>query len=298
MAKRALSVSTDDPCDALADVSADEFAAARTTLSLRPESTLRVCTWNIWFDRQDMSERLILLVRQMLREAPDYVGLQEVTSHVENALRGSAALLELYDISPLPVERYGCLILARRSLGATFDEVELPTMMGRSLLIARSAGFTFATVHLESLNNAPTRRAQLEVAAQALASHGDANQVLCGDFNFDSVQEWGDWRTSRSRTAAELENSCLGVLLPRFTDAWAALHPDERGITFDGACNPYVREPREIMRYDRVLVSGAELVGATLLGVLHTKPHWSTREAMTPSDHYGVIVDLRLAGAQ
>mmetsp|Transcript_105938 Transcript_105938/g.306467 ORF Transcript_105938/g.306467 Transcript_105938/m.306467 type:complete len:108 (-) Transcript_105938:1145-1468(-) len=70
----------------------------------------------------------------------------------------------------------------------------MATMMGRSLLVAElvppggggsarawCAG-AVATVHLESLNSAKVRDAQLQTANRALARY--PNAVLCGDFNF------------------------------------------------------------------------------------------------------------------
>ena len=270
--------------DPLQVITSEDFIGAKTTLGLRSPSSLRVITYNVWFDPRDMAERLATLVRSLLREAPDLIGLQEVVPRVEAALRGSSALRALYNISPFDVGRYGCLILARSELGATFRQIEIPTLMERTLLVADCAqlpGFTFATVHLESLSNAATRQFQLQEAARVLA--GGSSSVLCGDFNFDSVQSWGDWRAHPAalRPPEELENNCLTTLLPDFVDAWPAAHPLERGVTFDGAINPYVHDSKECMRYDRVMVHGQRVARVWLLGVEEPA-----------SDHYGVCVDL------
>lgn len=144
------------------------------------QAALRVISYNIWFDPFCMEQRFHAAVEIMLRAEPDVICLQEVTPRVAAALRASSVLGVLFDVSKNDVAPYGCLMLVRRELGAEFSELELETDMGRTLLIAelqpQKTGHPFhwkagvvATVHLESLNTAPTRRRQLEQAARELA---------------------------------------------------------------------------------------------------------------------------------
>jgi endonuclease/exonuclease/phosphatase family metal-dependent hydrolase len=87
------------------------------------------------------------------------------------------------------------LILARKSLSATFSFVQLPTHMARRLLLAELSlpGTTeramVGTVHLESLASGRTRQEQLRICAAQLAPY--ANAVLCGDFNICSYRSFG-----------------------------------------------------------------------------------------------------------
>jgi tyrosyl-DNA phosphodiesterase 2 len=160
--------------------------------------------------------------------------------------------------------------------------------MGRTLIVAElrpdEAGpwkallGVVATVHLESLNSAPMRAKQLAVAHAALATF--PNAVLCGDFNFDDVQEWGDWNSRTTTDFApsdncaemndevvlpptnpiKLENGVLERALPDYADLWSTLRPRERGLTFDGKANGQcVRDPDEQMRYDRVMLKARQL---------------------------------------
>ena len=63
------------------------------------------------------------------------------------------------------------------------------------------------TVHLESLDTERTRAAQLR---QISAVEG--LDLLCGDFNFDDVSTWGEWRQpGRKRPVSALENNVLAV---------------------------------------------------------------------------------------
>jgi len=181
------------------------------------------------------------------------------------------------------------LILAKHELGPRFSEIEMATMMGRSLLVAElvppggggsarawCAG-AVATVHLESLNSAKVRDAQLQTANRALARY--LNAVLCGDFNFDDTQEYGDWHrakvgfgqgsgqggpeaaTEYRRDPSKVENSVLARRTPKFVDTWAALRPSEPGKTFDGQSNPVcVHDRDERMRYDRIMLKSRTVV--------------------------------------
>ena len=60
----------------------------------------------------------------------------------------------------------------------------------------------------------------------------------------------------------------------------------EPGFTFDGAINPYVRDPGERMRYDRVMAKGLRPEQIEMLGK-------EREEAQpVPSDHFGLFATL------
>ena len=266
---------------------------ASRVMECRPISSIRVVTWNVWFSSHQMDERTAEMVSTVMQEAPDVLCLQEVVPRVEAALRSCGALSKLYTFSPFSISSYGMLMLVRPSLSPIFSNVALPTHMGRSLLIARCVAdgrsLSVATVHLESLASAPIRRKQLSVAAAELPT-SEGPRILCGDFNFDSSQNWGDWRFDTSQRLP-LENAVLHRTLGgKWLDTWPALYPAEPGLTFDGSTNPHVSDHCERMRYDRVMAAGLQPCEAALLG---TSPSVA---GIVPSDHYGLRVDLELAG--
>lgn len=278
-------------------------AMADAALTARPTFHVRVVTWNIWFDRKQQDERLAALMTEVVREAADVICLQEVLPHVAEAIKSCKPLCELYDVSPNSISSYGVLMLVAVEHEAKFSNLSLPGSMGRSLVVAECADLVVATVHLESLNNVQIRREQLQIASKHLA---DTRRpaVLCGDFNFDSSQTWGDWRKRRPFEPPPpiapnlLENAVLAAVLPDFVDTWAAVHPNDPGLTFDGGTNPHCRDAQERMRYDRVMAKGLRPMAAAMLGVRANALGGHAGRAgdgsVVPSDHYGVRVDLVL----
>ena len=257
---------------------ADCCPSVQTARSTR----LRVCTWNVWMEVSWAEERFDALVRTLLARAPDVICLQEVVPRFAASLRASSLVASQYTVSNNDVGPYSVLLLARTDLCPVFRQVELESAMGRSLLIAeldprrpeeRWKRGAVATVHLESLNSASIRRAQLATCSQELGMQSALpNAVLAGDFNFDDTQEWGDWRQAPVtleeatrllaeadgcrqgqqarpiRPAHELENRVLDEVMTDFADVWPLLRPGERGATFDGGANPVcVTDSDEVM---------------------------------------------------
>ena len=282
---------------------------------------LRVLTWNVWFGDLGADERHRALIDELETCDADVIGLQEVVPTFRKKLESSRHLTAVYRISPNEILRYGALLLVRRTLEPEFHELHLPTLMGRTAIWA-SLGVGFggngddnddggggnssnnddgnrdtavATVHLESLDNEVARRLQLLRIAETLQCY--PNALIMGDFNFDDRRSWGDWsKPSPARAPDQLENALtLSAALPGWTDCWPAVHGDgdDRcgGATFDGEMNrPAIRDPGEVMRYDRVMVRGTGLatpVAAVLRGT-HAINSWGLR----PSDHYAVCVDF------
>jgi len=278
-----------------------EITTAARTLQSRPTSELRVVTWNVWFDAMCAAERQLALMREVLAVAPDVACFQEVVPAFLQALRNCVPLATVYEISPYDIRDYGCVMLVRRDFCPKFQIQELPSAMGRSLLsivcTSRCPGLVVMTAHLESLNSRRMRREQLLRAAAALEEH--TRSILCGDFNFDETQTWGDWRRDfrdgPAHGPGELENEVLHEVLPQFSDTWRELWPNDPGYTFDGKLNgACVSDSQERMRYDRVLARSAPggLVPKTakLLG-MDPINDWDVR----PSDHFGLSVDLECA---
>jgi hypothetical protein len=144
--------------------------------------------------------------------------------------------------------------------------------------VANSPQLVFGTFHLESDSKDVTTRAkQLEEFRLYTASAHYC--FLCGDTNF-------------------VEDSEMLALGPGFKDAWAELHPDSPGLTFDTVANPMAKEEYASMgraegkqkRLDRLFYT-ANTLEPVSMEVIGTEPYWKSEFI---SDHFGIFVKLRL----
>eukprot|EP01031_Cornospumella_fuschlensis_P034471 gene34471-41733_t len=214
---------------------------------------LSVLTWNIWFDFFQQAARYGGIVGIIGSLRPDVVCLQEVTTSFIRILKNSS-LPSMYSISDdltgESVLPYGTLTMVRKELHATFAFVDFPSWMNRRLLTAEiphsNGNVIVGNVHLESLDNHPTREAQLQICQKVFLPY--SFYVLVGDFNFCSYRNF-------IRDNSVLENDSLQRILPGSHDMWLDFHDPavNPGHTFDGKHNPLVRHKEEIMRYDRII---------------------------------------------
>jgi tyrosyl-DNA phosphodiesterase 2 len=240
---------------------------------------IKALTWNVWFGGHRYDERVPALLETIGQADADLIALQEVMPEFLNELVAApwSGGYKFSDRTGRTLGDYGVVILSRLPV-TRFDFVQLPTVMGRKLLVADvDAGgtpLTFATVQLESMESAETRARQLGLIFPALANRAP-DCLLVGDMNFEPD--------------AVLEN---GMLDPTFTDVWPALHPDDPGYTVDSQVNRMrwqVKQKLTRKRIDRVFLRGTlapsaiDLVGAT--------PHAGDEE-LFPSDHFGLRVTL------
>ena len=124
---------------------------------------------------------------------------------------------------------------------------------------------------------------------------GYKNSILMGDFNFCSYRNYprSEETHYRSRTGASdrpLENDSLTAILPHHRDVWAALHPTEKGYTFDSERNPLIAK-YEQMRYDRVLSKCINFapVAIELIGTETIPSEDMSLRKVHPSDHFGLL---------
>jgi endonuclease/exonuclease/phosphatase family metal-dependent hydrolase len=208
----------------------------------------------------------------------DFICLQEVLLEFIVLLQQESEYLSrMYTISSTSrwKAHYGVVILAKRELRPSFRYYDLPTGFGRTLVVAEvntevsstKIAVRVATAHFESLANHFLRQKQLQIAAEVLGlPHEEAKSVeaiLCGDFNFCSFRNFSG--------RGELENRCLGRILPAFTDLWPAIKPvQDRGYTFDSSRNRNIGK-HEQSRYDRVLANLQHLK-AVQIDLLGTDP--------------------------
>lgn len=227
-------------------------------------ASFSISTWNVWFDKHHRDERFAGLLEILRTFDPEIMAFQEVTLPFVRAIQGAEWLRQRHWISALDPNNLGT-VLVSRVRPDSLRWLELPTAMGRRLLIADFGALRVGVAHLESLANESLRQEQLRSAFAVLKE--TPGSVLLGDFNF----------TDGDPEAAALD--------PSFQDAWPHLHPGTAGYTRDTVANPMARFGRQDKqhRLDRIMLRGLHLESVQLLG------RDPLREGLYPSDHYGLL---------
>ncbi len=246
-------------------------------------STLKLTTWNVWFEPFECLSRWRALLAEVRREAPHVAAFQEVTPSFLRLLTRQEWVRDAYVLSrvdPDGLGDYGVVLMARAG-ALSFHEVPLPSAMGRSLVFGQFAHrdrlpVTIGTVHFESsVGFEAARMRQYGAATEALPSTGTA--FLMGDFNFDVLSP---------------EN---GVIEPPWEDLWASAEP---GYTRDAARNPLVarRSPGRQARIDRVVARDLHPWRPSSMRLLGREVFDPARPDLRPSDHFGIALELVSAG--
>jgi len=278
-------------------------------------------TLNVWFSSFFAEERAQGTIDEIAFHNPTIVCLQEVKPSFINFLKENTFIQKNYlisDISGKTVIPYGVAILARidANIHQTYAlaEYELTTRMSRKVLLLdfqwpySKHMISVATVHLESLNNAPTRQKQLREIYKLISPKATSipvdGAIVCGDFNFDATRNY------IKDSGQPLENDLLSKeLLPDYMDVYAALHKNEPikdTWTFDTTTNPNLFGHREeTMRYDRIMLSPTKTVQPKMVAICANNPIKDEKgkeiqtkrdvRAVFPSDHYGLIAEFELA---
>lgn len=229
-------------------------------------------SWNVWFDQYQREQRFQALLSLLGRHQPDLMAFQEVTVPFIRALKSCPWLQDGAWLSADEPNLLGVLLVSRvRPLA--LEMVELPSEMGRRLLVASfEGGLEVGVCHLESIaKNGPTRHEQLQHAQDRLRRGPRA--LLVGDFNFPDG-------------AAEEQ-----AIEPDFVDLWLSGRPGEPGFTVDSVLNSMKRRGTSItqLRIDRMLARGdLRLASIDRLG---TEP---ITEQLFCSDHFGLLAQLHM----
>ena len=272
--------------------------------SSKNKKIFRVLTYNVWFDSFHFDERMQHIIHETLALNPDICCFQEVLPQFASALHSNAELNEKYVMSSFTDSGYGTITLARKSLLPSFETVEFPSHMGRSLLkttvMVNSVRVGVGNVHLESLANEDRRREQLVISEQSLRDYDIS--VLVGDFNFCSE------RNFFFEANKPLENEVLKEVLPNYVDGWPYVHKSNieskrlMGYTFDSEVNKMFRKTEQ-MRYDRVLtrcnkdickLSDMALVGVLPLKLEEIESPSTSMDQVWPSDHFGLLATFHI----
>jgi len=272
---------------------------------------LRVLTLNIWNRQGPWEHRLRLLQKGIAELDPDIVGLQEVIHRPRDPAACQASqLADAWAKAGGPAEihvgfgpawsyengdQFGNAVLSRYPLrdGRTFD---LPTRDARSVVFARAdtpdGPLPFFVTHLSwKFDEGCLREEQVLAIAgyvRETVTHDDLPAVLVGDLN--AAPEATEIRFLRGLHA--LEGTSI-----HFTDCFERVGIGD-GFTFEPPNNPHAALTDEApRRIDYVLVAGPDARRRgipTSARVVFDDVHVIGDERIAPSDHYGVLAEIRM----
>ncbi len=245
-------------------------------------------TYNVLADRTRASERMPALFRVLEGAFADILALQEVTDWITRLLLDNP-WAAAYHVSTIDgrkgPDRGGQLILSRHPITRS-RSLQLSGRQQRTALVSTidlaGTPMHVATCHLESyLEDGPVRARQLDEIFAALALPGEA--MLLGDLNF------GDGEPEQGR------------LQSAFADIWQHVHGDDPGYTWDiersemARVSSFPGEPSR--RIDRILVRSNHYRGHAIEIIGNTPVHPDRRD-LFPSDHFGLLAELRTTTAR
>jgi endonuclease/exonuclease/phosphatase family metal-dependent hydrolase len=271
----------------------------------------RVITFNFWCLEPPLDMRLALAERQLRALAPDVVALQEVRPMNEGGRRGRTTAAHLAEalgyqhVYAPAVHRHdgdeGLAILTRHRI-ADHRVMPLPEPRPDEARILLSAAIDTPAarvwLHCTHLHYRPedgvARERQVVAVDQAIldlgATGADAPvHILCGDFN--APPDSDEIRFLRGLTT-------LAGRRTVYQDAFARIHPHADGFTWCAQRGPArARRSNDAdRRLDYVFVSARRKDGRGT--VLDARVAMEEREGeISASDHYGVLADIRIAGA-
>jgi endonuclease/exonuclease/phosphatase family metal-dependent hydrolase len=263
------------------------------------ETRVRVLTWNLWWRFGPWERRRPAIAATLAALDPDVVALQEVwgepggTNFAAELAEGLgfdsayAARLELDGV------QFGNAVLSRWPItSSTPTPLPAPPEADEQRLVLRAdvdgprGPLQVFSTHLNwRFDHSAVRQQQVRAIAEVVAGARPRTYppVLCGDFN--AVPDSDEIRMLTGRAAGPVE----GLV---FHDAWEAAGDGGPGHTWSNA-NPYaVLDLEPDRRIDYVLVGWPKAGGAghvTSCEVVGTSPV----DGVVPSDHYGVLAELR-----
>jgi endonuclease/exonuclease/phosphatase family metal-dependent hydrolase len=254
--------------------------------------TLKVVTYNVWFDNFNAKFRWQGLADIVHAQDPDIICFQEVTRAFLEVLVAQSWVRDKYvssDYAGNTFQSYGVVIISKYPC-RKFELHPFPSTMARALLIGvfyiNGEEVAVATSHLESLANGHFRRSQLIITAELLAQYPTA--LFMGDFNFDATTSYNDPKQTY------LENNNLKYFMPEYTDTWQHLHPDLKGYTFDTDTNAMISNyGKEIARYDRIMVKSKKWTPQSIEIIGHQELTRIDNRPILPSDHYGLVATFQ-----
>jgi endonuclease/exonuclease/phosphatase family metal-dependent hydrolase len=277
--------------------------------------SLRVMTLNCWNVSEPFAERMALVRAEIARVAPDVIGFQEIVVRHDGLDQARVVLEGLgYEHVFGPAhrwDRHGRVLAADRADGdAIGNAIASRWPIGRTevrplpgeetgerrsivgaLVEAPGGVVPFFATHLNwKLDHGHVRERQVLVVAEFVhafarqAPAGALPPVLVGDFNAEPD-------STEVRFLCGLAS--LGGRSVYFLDAWRVARPADRGATWDNRNRFAALSFEPDRRIDYVFVGLPDAGGRGRVDAAALAFDTPTG-ATYPSDHFGVVADVRI----
>ena len=279
-------------------------AGAEETTQAGPR-LLRVATLNLWGENGPHARRLELVAEELGRLNADVLALQEVREvpgRLPNQADTLASRFGFHAAFARATEWGGGVeglgIVSRFPIRQTaFARLPHATETeGRIVLSAcldtPRGPLWLHTTHLSYRLHEGREREEQVMAVDgqvtARAAETDLPQIVAGDFN--TAPDGDEIRWLRGATT-------LGGRRVSYQDAWAAVHPDDPGVTW-ARDNPFRARmgwlPAE-RRIDYIFVTAARRDGRGAVNDARLCFDQPGTDGVFPSDHRGVLADIQVA---
>jgi endonuclease/exonuclease/phosphatase family metal-dependent hydrolase len=271
------------------------------------QGALRIVTLNVWGDQGPLERRWPAVERGLRALDPDVVLLQEVREIAGRLSNQAATLGAALGLSHVfaPAIAWGggdegLAILSRHSLkDKTVERLPHASSVEARILLGATASTPegevgLFTSHLNyRLGDGQKREDQIVVAERVVGAHPARVKIWGGDFN--ATPDADEIRWLRGLRSVNVDGEAKRVY---YQDAFSLRHPDEPGHTWSAA-NPHTGalawlEPNRRIDYLFVSHMNRDGSGAVLdARVVLDQPD----DGMLPSDHYGLLAEVRIAKA-
>ncbi len=279
---------------------------APASLAHSKSDVLKLVSYNVWFSEKNWKNRAHTLLDIVEEQSADIICFQEVTQDFLDELLLSKWVRASYSVTDArgtTVFPYGVLMLVRSAVAITRARLHtLPSNMGRRFLLCELiwCGLPLAvgTVHLESMDNASVREAQLCRIFDVSASI--PRLILAGDFNFHAGMPENRLVlafAADSWAAAGAASSCRqGALIDRVVHRSLVSDLAPASARLLGT-DPVVPPPTDRAAAGTTASSLQPLASAAAVSVAmggDWSSRWACPEELYPSDHDGVAIEFRL----
>ena len=250
--------------------------------------TLKVATFNIWFDHLYMLERMRLIVKEILEESVpiDVIAFQEVTAVSLEYFQKSPLKDRYYFMKKKLTKSYDTVILLRKDQGLgliSYNCVEFPdTAMGRGLEIIKIYNHKAQKYYL--------------IATTHLESQFHTNEIKLNQFknSFQTLEKLNQMTPEAQKASLTILMGDTNIINPeesqfKVPDGWSDIYlelnpPKNLKYTYDYSMNNNVYLKKK-SRLDRIYYQSSSMKPNSF-AFLGQEPN---QEGIYPSDHFGIL---------